>query len=73
MDYATQDLFNSIEKSEFPSWTWYVQLLPEKEGENYKFDIFDVTKVIPQSDYPLIELGKIVLNKNPENYFAETE
>jgi catalase len=47
--------------------------MPEKEAENYRFDIFDVTKVWPQGDYPLVPVGKVVLNKNPENYFAETE
>lgn len=72
-DYATQDLFDNIAKGNFPSWTWYVQLIPEKEGENYKFDIFDVTKVVPHGDYPLIPVGKIYLNRNPENYFAEVE
>lgn len=63
----------NIAKGNFPSWTWYVQLIPEKEGENYKFDIFDVTKVVSQKDYPLIPVGKFTLNKNPDNYFAETE
>lgn len=47
--------------------------MPEKEGENYKYDIFDVTKTVSQKDYPLIPVGKIVLNRNPDNYFAETE
>jgi len=47
--------------------------MPESEGEKYKFDIYDVTKVWPQADYPLIPVGKMVLNKNPENYFAEVE
>jgi len=47
--------------------------MPEAEGENYKFDILDVTKVWPHKDYPLIPVGKMVLNKNPENFFAETE
>ena len=51
----------AIEKGDFPSWTWYVQLIPEKEGEAYKWDIFDVTKVIPQGEYPLIPVGKLVL------------
>jgi len=46
-EYATQDLFENIEKGNFPSWTWYVQLMPEKDGEDYRFDIFDVTKVWP--------------------------
>lgn len=72
-DYATQDLFDSIAKGSFPSWTFYAQIMPEKEGLNYRFDIFDVTKVWPHSDYPLIPVGKMTLNKNPENYFAETE
>ena len=72
-DYATQDLFENIEKGNFPSWTWYVQLIPEKEGEAYKFDIFDVTKTVSQADYPLIPVGKITLNRNPQNYFAEVE
>jgi len=73
LDYATRDLFDNIAKGNFPSWTWYVQLIPEKAGEAYKYDIFDVTKVVPHADYPLIPVGKLVLNKNPENYFAETE
>ena len=72
-DFSQQDLFENIQKGNFPSWTWYVQLIPEKAGENYKFDIFDVTKVVPHSDYPLIPVGKIYLNRNPENYFAEVE
>lgn len=72
-DYATEDLFNHIAKGGTASWTWKVQLMPEKDAENYRFDIFDVTKVWPQSDYPLIPVGKMVLNKNPENYFAEVE
>jgi catalase len=72
-DYATQDLFDNIQKGNNPSWTYYVQIMPEKEGLNYRFDIFDVTKVWPHADYPLIPVGKMVLNKNPENYFAEVE
>ena len=72
-DYAIQDLYENIAKGNFPSWTWYVQLIPEKDGESYKYDIYDVTKTIPQGDYPLIPVGKLVLNKNPENYFAEVE
>jgi catalase len=72
-DYATADLFENIQQGNHPSWTFYVQVMPEKEGENYKFDIFDVTKVWPQSDYPLQPVGKMTLNKNPENFFAEVE
>lgn len=47
--------------------------MPEKDAENYKFDILDVTKVISQKDYPLIPIGKMILNRNPDNYFAEVE
>jgi catalase len=72
-DYATEDLFVNIAKGNFPSWTWYVQIMPEKEGENYRYDIFDVTKTVSQKDYPLIPVGKFTLNKNPDNYFAEVE
>ena len=72
-DYATEDLFNHIASGQVASWTWYVQIMPEREGLGYRFDIFDVTKVWPHSDYPLIPVGKIILNRNPENYFAEVE
>ena len=71
--YSGRDLHDTIAKGGQASWTWNVQIMPEKDGENYKFDIFDVTKVWPHGDYPLIPVGKMVLNRNPENYFAETE
>jgi catalase len=60
--YSTRDLHDSIEKGDFPSWTMYVQIMPESESYNYKWDIFDVTKVWPHSDYPLLPVGKLVLN-----------
>ncbi|WP_285876962.1 catalase KatA [Fictibacillus phosphorivorans] len=72
-DYHTEDLFNAIEKGEFPSWKLYVQIMPLEDANTYRFDPFDVTKVWSQKDYPLIEVGRMVLNKNPENYFAEVE
>lgn len=72
-DYATQDLFDHIAKGGSASWTWKVQIMPEKDADTYRFDVFDVTKVWPHSDYPLIPVGKLVLNKNPENYHAEVE
>lgn len=72
-DYATQDLYEAIERGEYPSWTLKVQIMPEAEGEKYKWDIYDVTKVWPHSDYPLIEVGKMVLNKNPKNFHIEVE
>lgn len=72
-DYATHDLYESIDKGDFPSWTAYVQILTDEQAKNYKYDIFDVTKVISQKDYPLIPVGRFVLNRNPENYFNDVE
>ncbi|KKK39280.1 catalase [Mesobacillus campisalis] len=72
-DYHTEDLFNAIDKGEFPSWTLYVQIMPIEDADTYRWDPFDVTKVWSQKDYPLIEVGQMVLNRNPENYFAEVE
>ncbi|AXN38541.1 catalase [Peribacillus butanolivorans] len=72
-DYHTEDLFNAIEKGDFPAWKLYVQIMPLEDADTYRFDPFDVTKVWSQKDYPLIELGRMQLNRNPENYFAEVE
>jgi catalase len=72
-DFSTSDLFDSILKGNFPSWTWFVQIMPEKDADNYRYDVLDITKVWPQSDYPLIRVGKMTLNRNPENYHAEVE
>lgn len=72
-DYHTEDLFNAIENGDFPSWTLYVQIMPYEDANTYKWDPFDVTKVWSQKDYPLIEVGKMTLDRNPENYFAEVE
>jgi catalase len=72
-DYHTEDLFNAIENGDYPSWKLCVQIMPESDADTYRFDPFDVTKVWSQKDYPLIEVGRMVLNKNPENYFAEVE
>lgn len=72
-DYHTEDLFNAIEKGDFPAWRLYVQIMPLEEAKTYRYDPFDVTKVWSHKDYPLIEVGRMVLNRNPENYFAEVE
>ncbi len=72
-DYATQDLFEAIESGNFPQWKVHVQIMPEIEAETYAVNPFDVTKVWSHSDYPLIEVGILELNKNPNNYFAEVE
>ncbi len=72
-DRATKDLYDSIEAGEYPSWTVYVQIMTADDAKNYKFDPFDITKVWYHADYPLIPVGKMVLNRNPENFFAEVE
>jgi len=72
-DYATRDLREAIAKGDFPAWKVCVQIMTPKEAQKYRFDIFDVTKVWPHGDFPLIEIGEMVLNRNPENYFAEVE
>lgn len=72
-DYHTKELFNLIEKKQFPQWKMYVQIMPEIEADTYRWNPFDLTKVWPHGDYPLIEVGILELNKNPQNYFAEVE
>ncbi|WP_077324397.1 catalase [Virgibacillus siamensis] len=72
-DYHTEDLHNAIDQGDYPSWTLYVQVMPYEEAKDYKWDPFDVTKTWSHKDYPLIEVGKMTLNRNPENYFAEVE
>lgn len=72
-DYAVKDLSEHIASGKAATWTYNVQIMPEADAENYKWNIFDVTKVWPHSDYPLIPVGKLVLNKNPDNYFAQVE
>lgn len=72
-DHATRDLFYSIEKGDYPSWKVYVQIMTPQQAQEYRFDPFDITKVWFHSDFPLIPVGRIVLNRNPENYFAEVE
>ena len=72
-DYHTYQLFDAIERGDYPKWTFYVQVMPEKEAETYRWNPFDLTKVWPHGDYPLIEVGVMELNRNPQNYFAEVE
>ena len=70
---AQQDLVNAIDISDFPSWTAKVQIMGEDEAKNYHINPFDLTKIWPHADFPLIEVGQLELNRNVENYFAETE
>jgi len=68
-----RDLFESIEKGDFPKWKFFVQIMPESHVDKHWYNPFDLTKVWPHKDYPLIEIGILELNRNPENYFAEVE
>jgi catalase len=68
-----EDLFGAIDSGDFPKWTLFVQLMPETDAEKTPYNPFDLTKVWPHADYPLIEVGVMELNRNPENYFAEIE
>jgi catalase len=72
-DHATRDLYEAIKRKDFPSWTVQMQIMTPEQAQDYRFDIFDVSKVWPHSDFPPIEIGKLVLDRNPENYFAEVE
>jgi catalase len=63
-DWHTQDLFNAIDRGEYPTWTLYAQVLDPAEAEKFRWNIFDVTKVWPQKDLPLREIGKITFNRN---------
>ncbi|WP_345797625.1 catalase [Castellaniella sp. MT123] len=70
---SQRDLYDSIALGRFPSWTLFVQIMPEKEAGSYHLNPFDLTKVWPHSDYPMIEVGTLELNRNPDNFFAEVE
>ena len=72
-DYATRDLFEAIERGDYPSWRLEMQIMPVAEAEAYRYDVFDITKVWPHADYPPMTIGRMVLDRNPENYFAEVE
>ncbi len=68
-----RDLFDAIARGDFPKWTLYVQVMPEADAEKVPYHPFDLTKVWPHKDYPLIEVGVFELNRNAENFFADVE
>ena len=72
-DFHKQDLWEAIEGGNFPEWELGVQLIPEADEHKYKFDLLDPTKLIPEELVPVTIIGRMVLNKNPDNFFAETE
>ena len=72
-DYHRRDLHEAIERGEFPSWTLHVQVMAYADAKDYRFNPFDLTKTWSQKDYPLIEVGVMELNKNPDNFYAQIE
>ncbi|KAJ8673509.1 hypothetical protein QAD02_004771, partial [Eretmocerus hayati] len=72
-DYSIRDLYNAIANGNYPSWTLSIQVMTAQQAETHKDNPFDLTKVWSHSEYPLIPVGKLVLNKNPENYFTDVE
>ncbi len=72
-DYHRRDLWDAIEAGAFPEWEFGVQIVPEEDEHKYEFDLLDPTKIIPEELVPVQRIGKMVLNRNPDNFFAETE
>ncbi|XP_018322499.1 catalase-like [Agrilus planipennis] len=72
-DYFTRDLYNSIAAGNYPSWRMFIQVMTQKQALESPFDPFDVSKIWPHADYPLIPVGKFELTRNPDNYFADIE
>ncbi len=70
---AQRDLYEAIERGDYPKWTFSIQVMPEADAQSYHFHPFDLTKVWSKKDYPLIEVGEFELNRNPENYFQDVE
>ena len=70
---SQRDLYENIERGDFPRWTLCIQVMPESDANTYRLNPFDLTKVWPHKDYPLIEVGVMELNRNPENFFADVE
>ena len=72
-DFHRRDLWEAIESGAFPEWELGFQIFSEEEAENFDFDVLDATKLIPEELVPIIPVGKLVLNRNPDNFFSETE
>ncbi|MGC1240102.1 MAG: catalase HPII [Chryseosolibacter sp.] len=72
-DYHRRDLWEAIESGQFPEWEFGVQIVPEADEHKFDFDLLDPTKIIPEELVPVERIGKLTLNRNPDNFFAETE
>jgi len=72
-DYAQRDLFNAIARKDFPKWRVCIQVMTPPQAAAFRWNPFDLTKIWPHAEFPLIEAGELELNRNPDNYFAEVE
>jgi catalase len=72
-DFHRRDLFSAIARGDYPSWTLSVQVMPYAEAKTFRINPFDLTKIWPHQDYPLIKVGRMTLNRNPDNFFAQIE
>jgi catalase len=72
-DYHTRDLYEAIARGDSPSWTLHAQIMPFEDAKTYRFNPFDLTKVWPHGDYPLIQVGRMTLDRNPADYHAQIE
>ncbi|MFA4939574.1 catalase [Brevundimonas sp.] len=72
-DYHRRDLYEAIDQGDFPEWEFGVQMFTQEQADALPFDILDATKLVPEEDYPIRVIGRMVLDRNPDNFFAETE
>jgi catalase len=72
-DFAQRDLVEAIDKKDFPKWLLQIQVMTKEQAENFRFNPFDLTKIWPHADFPLIDVGEMELNQIPKNYFADVE
>jgi len=72
-DYSIRDLYDAIEDGQYPSWTMHLQIMTFEQAEKLRWNPFDLTKIWPQKEFPLIQVGRFTLNRNPKNYFTEVE
>ena len=73
LDYLQRDLVEAIEKKDFPKWTMQIQVMTDEQAKGFKFNPFDITKIWPHKEFPLIDVGTMELNSIPENYFRDVE
>lgn len=72
-DFHRLDLYEAIENGAFPEWEFGIQIIPEEDEHKFAFDLLDPTKIVPEEQVPVLPIGKLTLNRNPDNFFAETE